>query len=60
MGMEHARYPSDLTDLEWRIIEPLLPLPARHGRPRKYALRAILNAIFYVLRTGLSVARRPA
>ena len=50
--MEHTAYPSDLTEMEWRIIEPLLPLPARRGRPRKYALRAILNAIFYVIRTG--------
>ena len=50
--MEHPTYPSDLTDVEWRILEPLLPLPSRYGRPRKYALRAILNAIFYVLRTG--------
>jgi putative transposase len=50
--MEHPAYPSDLTELEWRIIEPLLPLPAWRGRPRKYPLRAILNAIFYVIRTG--------
>jgi putative transposase len=50
--MEHPAYPSDLTNVEWRILEPLLPLPSRHGRPRKYALRAVLNAIFYVLRTG--------
>jgi transposase len=50
--MDHTAYPSDLTDLEWRILEPLLPLPARRGRPRTYAVRAILNAIFYVLRTG--------
>ncbi len=50
--MDYPAYPSDLTDLEWRIIEPLLPLAARRGRPRKYAWRAILNAIFYVIRTG--------
>jgi transposase len=50
--MNHPAYPSDLTDVEWRLLEPLLPLPAWRGRPRKYALRAILNAIFYVVRTG--------
>jgi putative transposase len=50
--MKPLAYPSDLTDLEWRIIEPLLPLPARQGRPRKYSLRNVLNAIFYVIRTG--------
>lgn len=33
-------------------LEPLLPLPSRQGRPRKYPLRDILNAIFYVIRTG--------
>lgn len=50
--MEHPPYPSDLTDMEWRILEPLLPLPFRRGRPRKYSLRDVLNAIFYVIRTG--------
>src|SRR5215207_7191974 len=50
--MKQPAYPSDLTDVEWRIIEPLLPLPARRGRPRKYSLRAVLNALFYVIRTG--------
>ena len=50
--MEHQPYPSDLTEMEWRILEPLLPLPARYGRPRKYAWRAILNALCSVVRTG--------
>jgi putative transposase len=50
--MQPPPYPSDLTEVEWRVLEPLLPLPARRGRRRKYSLRAILNAIFYVLRTG--------
>jgi transposase len=50
--MERAVYPSDLTDTEWAVIEPLLPQPALIGRPRKYWLREILNAIFYVIRTG--------
>jgi transposase len=44
--MEHPPYPSDLTEVEWRLIEPLLPLPGKRGRPRKYLLRAILHAIF--------------
>ena len=50
--MEQLSYPSDLTDVEWKILEPLLPLPCRRGRRRKYSLRAVLNAIFYVTRTG--------
>jgi putative transposase len=51
-GMEQIPYPTDLTDKEWFVIEPLLPVTNKPGRPRKYTLRAILNAVFYVLRTG--------
>jgi putative transposase len=50
--MEQSPYPTDLTDNEWHLIEPLLPRPSKPGRPRKYSLRDMLNAIFYVLRTG--------
>ncbi len=52
IGMEQSPYPTDLTDHEWCMIEPLLPRPRKPGRPRKYPWRAILKAIFYVLRTG--------
>lgn len=47
------RYSSDLTDKQWAKLEPLL-LAERsgRGRPLKYGLRVIVNAIFYVLRTG--------
>ncbi len=45
-------YPSDLTDKQWEVIEPLLPNPRERGKPRKYPKRAILNAIFYVCKTG--------
>src|SRR5260221_10296522 len=45
-------YPSDLSDSEWACVQRYLPsLPAR-GRPRTHSLRLILDAIFYVLRTG--------
>jgi putative transposase len=45
-------YPSDLTDAEWECPQLyLLPAPKR-GRPRTHPLRTILNAIFYLLRTG--------
>lgn len=43
------RYPSDLTDAEWAIIEPLIP-PGK--RQRRVAIREVVNAIFYVLSTG--------
>lgn len=46
------RYPSDLTDAEWALVDPLIP-PARHGgRRRQVNVREVLNAIFYVLSTG--------
>jgi putative transposase len=45
-------YPCDLTDAEWAKLSPLLPSPARRGRPRRSVLRLLVNALSYVLRTG--------
>ena len=53
------RYPTDLTDAEWQVTRPLLPSPCRMGRPRKWPMREVLNAIFYVLRTGCPWAFLP-
>jgi putative transposase len=50
--MRAQPYPSDLSDEEWKILEPLLPPPAHTGRKRKYELREIVNAIFYLLKSG--------
>ena len=50
---DDLRYETDLTDAEWAVIAPLLPAPCRRGRPRT-CLRAIVNAIFYVLRGGIT------
>jgi putative transposase len=47
-------YSTDLTDAEWRRLEPLVPAPKPGGRPVKYPRREIVNAIFYLLRTGCS------
>jgi putative transposase len=48
-------YPTDLSDAEWQTIEPLLPKrKSPRGRRRQVPFREILNAIFYVLRTGCS------
>jgi putative transposase len=44
-------YPSDLTDEQWAIVEPLIPVN-RVGRPRTVALREVVNAIFYLNRSG--------
>ena len=38
-------YPSDLSDAEWAIIEPLLPPPLPAGAPRKTPFREVINAI---------------
>lgn len=45
-------YDSDLTDNEWKLLEPLIPKPKPGGRPIKHTRRMILNAIFYLNRTG--------
>jgi transposase len=46
------RYASDMTDAEWKLIEPQLPLRHRLGRPRTTDLRQIVEAILYILATG--------
>ena len=46
------RYPSDLTDAEWAIAEPMIPPARSGGRPRDVNVREVLNGIFYVLSTG--------
>ena len=45
-------YPSDLTDVQWSQIEPQLPPAPTGGRPRGADPREVINAIFYILRTG--------
>ena len=46
------RYPSDLTDAEWALVEPFIPPARRGGRKRTADVREVLNGIFYVLATG--------
>src|ERR1700686_1947464 len=46
------RYASDLTNAEWALIEPQMPAAKRLGRPRETELRAVLDAILYIARTG--------
>jgi putative transposase len=45
-------YPTNLTDAEWHYLKSHLPTPKRRGRPRIYGFREILDAVFYVLRSG--------
>lgn len=49
---ERKAYPTDLTDEQWKILEPLVPAPQLAPLPAKHARREIVNAIFYVNRTG--------
>src|SRR5688500_12002727 len=53
MEQEGKRYPSDLTEAEWAILEPLIPAPKPGGHPRTVNLREVVNGIFYVLRGGI-------
>lgn len=46
------RYPSDMTDAEWALVQPMIRPAKRGGRSRTVNLREVLNAIFYVLSTG--------
>jgi transposase len=56
-------YPSDLTDVQWSKLEPLLQPPRgeRHagGRPRKYQLRRVVDAMLYVVKTGCQWRQLP-
>jgi len=49
---DKLRYPSDLTDEEWTLVEPQIP-PAKHGgRHRTVVVREVVNGVMYVLSTG--------
>jgi transposase len=53
------RYASDVTDEEWALIAEALPGPRPLGRPRTTDLREVVNAIFYLLRTGCQWRQLP-
>src|SRR5947208_483253 len=50
--MANHLYPTDISDAAWKRIARLLPAARQGGRPRTTDLRAVLNAIFYLLRAG--------
>jgi putative transposase len=50
--MTRTSYPSDLTDEQWTLIEPLIPQPLPGGRPRSVERRRVINAILYLNRSG--------
>ena len=49
---DRPAYPSDLTDDQWEILEPLLRPKTKRGRPRTYPLREMVNAVRYMAKTG--------
>ena len=46
------RYPSDLTDEEWRVVEPLIPPGKTGGGKRTVIMREVVNGLMYILSTG--------
>ena len=50
--MTRTSYPTDLTDEQWALLEPLLPAAKPGGRPRSVDLREVVNAMLYLLRGG--------
>ena len=50
--MKNTTYPSDLTDEQFAILEPLIPPAKPGGRPRKVIIRDVIDGIFYVNRSG--------
>ena len=49
---EDPKYPSDLTDDQWQLIQPLIPPGPPGGRDRRTSMCAVVNAIFYINRGG--------
>jgi transposase len=63
-GTRQRRYPTDMTDGEWAVVRPLLPVPGwmrgRGGRPEGYCHRAMLDAIRYLVDNGIKWRAMPA
>jgi transposase len=63
-GVRQPRYPTDMTDAEWAVVRPLLPVPGwmrgRGGRPEGYCHRAMLDAIRYLVDNGIKWRAMPA
>jgi putative transposase len=52
--MQRKPYPSDLTNEQWAVLEPLIPAAKPGGCPRQHDMRDLLNALFYHNREGCS------
>jgi transposase len=51
--MTRVKYPSDLNDKEWRLLESYVPVAKPGGRPHKWPMRTVVDAIFYIVRGGI-------
>ena len=51
-AMARKPYPTDLSDEQWKLVEPLIPAAKTGGRPRTVDMREVVNGIFFVLRSG--------
>src|SRR6266403_1855040 len=49
---DHLRYPSDLTDDEWVLVEPFIPPAKSGGGKRRTDMRAVMSGVMYILSTG--------
>src|SRR3954462_14156168 len=61
MPATHDRpaYPTDVTDAQWALLAQWLSVRAWTGRPRTVALREVVDAVFYLLRTGCQWRQLP-
>jgi putative transposase len=50
--MQNQKYPTDLSDAQWKLLASCIPPEKPGGRPRSVDMREVVNAIFYLLRTG--------
>ena len=55
---DKLRYPSDLSDAEWALIEPLIPRAKRGGGKRRVNIREVINGVMYILSTGRPMITR--
>lgn len=53
------RYPTDLTDAEWALVEPLIPPAKRGGNKRTASMRAVVDGLMHILGTGCQWAAIP-
>ena len=57
--MKRQAYDTDVSDAEWALVAPFIPPPKPGGRPRKYDMREVFNALLYLLRTGCAWRHLP-